>query len=255
MRAVSAGGKSGPNQLMVCTAAFWIVVAAVTIYLENRVTPRHSLALHGLEQLVPRSIGNWEAVAYEAVPIINPEQQQSLLEDYDEVLSRTYVNQRTSDEVMLSIAYGSVQSHDRQIHKPEVCYPAQGFAIDSVGRRQFELASRRIPVTTLHATRGRRSEYIEYWIVEGPSIVRGALEQNMKRTLLALRGIREDGLLFRVSTLSDDSARSTALLEEFSQALLQSVSPTVQAKLVGDSAASNKSSPERAADPGRPLGP
>jgi EpsI family protein len=231
---VSAKGRF--NRLVVWTISFWIVVAAVCIYLQHRITPRHTLVLRGMEDVIPQSVGDWAAVAYEAAPIINPEQQQGLLEDYDEILSRTYVNRRTHTEVMLSIAYGSDQSHARQIHKPEVCYPAQGFVIDSVQRVQFDLASRQIPVTTLHATRGRRSEYIGYWIVEGSSIVRGAIEQNMKRMLLALRGIRVDGLLFRVSTLSDDSMTSTVLLEQFSQALLQSVSPSVRSKLVGEPA-------------------
>lgn len=213
----------------------WLLIAAFSLYLRQRVEPRYSFAAHSLDQAIPMVAGDWTVRSSDRVQIVNPELQQSLLRDYSDIVSRTYVNSRTHGEVMLSIAYGGDQSHDRQVHKPEVCYPAQGFVIDSVRRAEFQLEDRRVPVTTLHAVRGARSEFIAYWIVEGQSIVRGALQQNLHRTWMAMHGVREDGLLFRVSTLSVDVNQSQAMLQAFSAALLTSAGPSLRDKLVPES--------------------
>ena len=47
---------------------------------------------------------------------------------YNQTLTRTYINPR-GDRIMLSIAYGRDQSDALQMHKPELCYPAQGFRL------------------------------------------------------------------------------------------------------------------------------
>jgi len=137
---------------------------------------------------------------------------------------------------MLSIAYGRNQSHATQVHKPEVCYPAQGFRIDSVRRADFRIADATIPVTTLHATLGPRSEYIAYWIVQGDAIVRGALQQNLRRAVLAVQGVAQDGLLFRVSVLSGDEGTSMELLREFSNSLIEAMNPDSRTRFVPRSA-------------------
>jgi EpsI family protein len=199
----------------------------------QRIDYRSITVVARLDDTVPSAFGEWRVVSNESLPIVNPQLRESLKNDYDETLTRTYQNRISGRYVMLSIAYGRDQSHEKQIHKPEVCYPAQGFSVDSVRESTFAVAGRDIPVTTLHATKDTRNEYIAYWIVEGDSIVRGALQQNFRRALLAIRGIREDGLLFRVSEISEDQSSAIALLREFSDGLVSAIDPRAQKTIIG----------------------
>jgi len=73
-------------------------------------------------------------------------------------------------------------------------------------------------------------------MVEGDSVVRGGLQQNFQRALLAIRGVVEGGLLYRVSEISTDERSSFALQREFSEALVNSVDRPEQARLIGSSA-------------------
>jgi EpsI family protein len=219
------------RRLFAGTCVFWGAVVVTALVLSHRVDFRSKVPVEPLASAVPVSFGDWQG-ASSTTAIVNPQLQESLQKTYDDTLSRGYVNRITGEYVMLSIAYGRNQSHATQVHKPEVCYPSQGFRIDSVHRADFRVVDATIPVTTLHATLGPRSEYIAYWMVQGNAIVRGALQQNLRRALLAVRGVAQDGLLFRVSDLSDDEGASMELLRTFSNSLVQAMSPAARARFV-----------------------
>ena len=102
---------------------------------------------------------------------------------------------------MLSLAYGGDQSHDTQIHKPEVCYPAQGFRLLSSKKDTVQLLGS-VPVMRIITELGPRHEPVTYWIRVGDKVVRGAIEQNLTPTSIAMGGHIPDGLLFRVSEIS-----------------------------------------------------
>jgi len=189
--------------------------------------------MQNLNEVVPIQFGEWQAVPDSSPVVVNPQMRESIDRTYDQTLSRVYTQRGSGRFVMLSIAYGSDQSQDKQVHKPEACYPSQGFQISRSNATEFKIDGRTIPVTTLHATKESRSEYVAYWIIEGDTIVRGALQQNGKRALLALRGVREDGLLFRVSEISTDESKSGELLRSFSDSLIHSIDPAFRSKFVG----------------------
>jgi EpsI family protein len=225
--------KVRKNLIVIVTWCFWLVVVGSAVYLRERTEYKPIIRVHSLTEIIPMEFADWEAAPDASMTIVNPELRESVSKTYDETLSRTYISRSSGHIVMLSIAYGRDQSHDKQVHKPEVCYPSQGFQIGRIRSAQFTVAGRAIPVTTLFATKGARSEYVAYWIVEGDSIVRGALQQNFKRTLLALQGVREDGLLFRVSEISTDEQASIESLREFVGSLVQSIDPGLQRNFVG----------------------
>mgnify|MGYP003340463721 CR=1 FL=1 len=54
---------------------------------------------------------------------------------YDQTLMRTYANSH-GEQIMLALAWGERQRQDVKVHRPEVCYPAQGFAIRQIGSGQ-----------------------------------------------------------------------------------------------------------------------
>ena len=106
---------------------------------------------------------------------------------------------------MLSIAYGGEQSRTLQVHRPEVCYVAQGFRVSDMRKDDLQLGgARHVPVMRLVGQLGQRREPITYWVRFGHDVVRGNLEQGVSRLRHGLKGEIPDGLLFRVSTLSDN---------------------------------------------------
>lgn len=185
-----------------------------------------------LDKMIPKRFAGWEIDPRMAPVTVSPDVQAELDKIYSETVSRTYVN-ANGDRVMLAIAYGGDQSRATQVHKPEVCYPMQGFQISSMAKAVLQTAEGRIPIMHLVATQGPRVEPITYWIAVGDTIVRGALEQNLARLKYGLTGTVPDGILVRVSTISRDSKAAYALQQQFVSDLLAALPPEQAARLIG----------------------
>lgn len=185
-----------------------------------------------LEVAIPKSFGDWK-IDTSIVPIAPSPDVQALLDKiYSQTLARTYIDSK-GRRVMLSIAYGGDQSRETQVHKPEVCYPAQGFQIESIAAGVLDAAATKIPVMRLVATKGPRVEPVTYWIAVGDTVVRGALEQNLARLKYGLTGTVPDGILVRVSTISRDAPRAYLQQQDFIADLLQAMDKTHAARLLG----------------------
>ncbi len=202
-------------------------------------TPRQLAADKGeridLETLVPQSFGDWR-IDSSIVPIApNPQAQELLSKLYNQTLARTYVNSHGT-RVMLSVAYGGDQSDAMQVHKPEVCYPAQGFQVLDIRDGSLETSHGTIPVRRLMARNGPRSEPVTYWIIIGNRIALGSLERKLEQLKFGLTGTVPDGLLFRVSTLTADGAEGYRVQGEFVQQMLESMDAKGRERLLGASA-------------------
>jgi EpsI family protein len=173
-----------------------------------------------LEQSIPKSFGEWALDNSSAKTIISPSLKEELDKFYSETVNRTYIN-RSGDRVMLSFAYGGDQGRALQVHKPEVCYQAQGFKIIYDAKDTINTTLGRIPVRRLVATQGERIEPITYWIRSGNAIVTGWYEQNKVRLTASLvDGEIADGLLVRISTIGADKDRAYQVHDAFMSALL-----------------------------------
>ncbi len=186
-----------------------------------------------LEELVPESFGRWtKSSRLEAV--VNPQQATALDDAYDSVLSRTYVDP-SGYSIMLSMAYGRRQSRDSQVHKPEVCYPAQGFEILSSNPAALSLDGGMLPVRQLVARQGRRIEPITYWIRVGDFVATNGAQQFKARLEHGLDGLIPDGLLVRVSSIDDRISSAQVVQEEFIREMLKEISArNQQGKLLGN---------------------
>lgn len=185
-----------------------------------------------LETLVPTQFGDWREDSHRLVQVINPQTQQLLDRLYSQVLSRVYVNDK-GYRIMLSIAYGSDQRGSLQAHKPEVCYPAQGFTLRKFETSQLATPYGEIPAHRLFATMGPRQEPVTYWFTVGDKAVRGKLEKRLMDLRYGLTGQIPDGLLFRVSSIDSSQARANLMQEQFINQLLQAVSPAGRKRLSG----------------------
>lgn len=185
-----------------------------------------------LETAVPRNFDGWrEDLSVKPVQL-SPDVQAQLDKIYSQTLSRTYINGE-GQRIMLSIAYGGDQGRAVQVHKPEVCYPMQGFQIVSIAKSVMATISGEIPIMRLVATQGKRVEPITYWIAVGDTVVRGAWEQNLARIRYGLTGTVPDGMLVRVSSISRNDASAYQLHDQFVSDMLQAMRPEDAARLLG----------------------
>jgi EpsI family protein len=185
-----------------------------------------------LETLVPKEFGEWKLDPANASFIVNPEVKGGLDKIYSQSLSRTYINNK-NERIMLAIAYGGVQKTDMHAHRPEICYAAGGFDISKKTKTFVDTTMGRIPVMHLVAKQGARNEPITYWIRVGDSLTRGWLEQKLTAIGYGLTGKVPDGLLVRVSSISNDEKDSYRIQQEFLAALLPAVRSEDRFWLIG----------------------
>ena len=158
-----------------------------------------------LEELIPTKFGNWSVD--DSLPIIlgNPDTEALLNTLYSQTLSRTYVNGK-GQRVMLSIAHGTVQHKELQVHFPEVCYPAQGFELVDEIESSMNVLGVDVPVKKLETLKSQRNESVTYWVRVGEDIVISRFQQKLSTIKYSVQGKIVDGLLFRVSTIGLDSS-------------------------------------------------
>ena len=191
-----------------------------------------------LEVLIPQTFGDWKIDETIAPLIANPEQEAMINKIYSQTLSRTYVNAK-GERIMLSIAYGGDQSDSMAVHKPEVCYPAQGFQVLKNVSGTFSTGAGDIPVKRLVATQGRRIEPITYWTTVGDAVAVSGLTRKINQIKYGLTGQIPDGLLFRISSIQVDESAAYKVQDDFSRALLNSLSPEGKERIVGHLNAAN----------------
>ncbi len=189
-------------------------------------TPREMVANQGpkmeLETMIPKQFGEWKLDETIVPLMVSPDVKAMLDEIYNQTLSRTYFNSK-GERIMLSIAYGGDQSSSMQVHRPEVCYAAQGFQVGSMSKGFIDASGAKLPVMKLVATQGARIEPITYWVMIGDSAVRGNLEQGFARLKYGLTGKIPSGILIRVSTISANESQSYRIQEQFVRDMLGAV--------------------------------
>ena len=168
-----------PRQIRSAAIALLVMVAAAVA--GWKFTPTIRMAtLHSefaLEQVIPSQFGDWRVDTAAVGGVVNPQQDALLKQLYSQVLARTYVNSQ-GQRVMLSIAYGNDQRDSMQLHYPEICYPAQGFQLNSNQAVSLQLASTTIPARRLETVLGnQRYEPVTYWTVIGETAVRGGIDK------------------------------------------------------------------------------
>ena len=185
-----------------------------------------------LESMIPKQFGDWHEQPAGFIQVVNPQTQELLDKLYSEILTRTYLN-AGGYRIMLSLAYGSDQRRSLQAHKPEVCYPAQGFVVhtNEVGILTTPFGD--IPVRRLFTSLGARQEPVTYWFTVGDRAIEGILQKRFVELSFGLTGRIPDGMLFRVSSIDVDQARAYQMHNEFVSQLLQSVSPGARKRLSG----------------------
>lgn len=183
---------------------------------------------------IPDQFGEWAYIPQRQGRVVNPVQEEELMKLYSETVAKTYIHMPTGRAIMLSIAYGRNQSTDVQIHTPEQCYPSQGFRVKSMQHYDVSTGHGIIKAVRMETTLGEnRKEPLTYFIRVGDSVVRGSKERNLSRLKMAIQGYLVDGMLFRVSEVTNESESSFSLQEKFIRDLLANVTEADRKRLIG----------------------
>lgn len=191
-----------------------------------------------LETLIPKAFGDWKIDETIVPLLVDPETQAKLDKIYNQTLTRTYVNSQGA-RIMLSIAYGGDQSDSMAVHKPEVCYPAQGFQILKNQDGLFSTGAGEIPVRRLIAKQGSRVEPITYWTTVGDAVAVSGLKWKLNQIKYGLTGKIPDGLLFRISSIQADEHAAYRAQDDFSRALLDALTPEGKQRIIGSQPAAS----------------
>lgn len=185
-----------------------------------------------LKAMVPNAFGDWQVQLRGTAQIIDPRAQQVLDEIYSETLTRTYIN-RNGYQIMLSIAYGKSQSDTLQLHKPEVCYPAQGFALLNKQPGVLDLGSLAVPTTRLITELGQRREPVTYWTVVGDDVTVGGIDKKFTEMRYALKNRIPDGMLIRVSSIDGDTTTAYRNQDQFARDMVAAIAPANRERFSG----------------------
>lgn len=188
--------------------------SALAVGMRPRKHMADEIGMPDLETLFPKQFGGWRVDTSIPVILPSPDVQALLDKIYNQVLARTYVNPQ-GQRIMLSVAYGGDQSDGTSAHRPEVCYPAQGFAISANRIASLTLGGREIRVRQLMSHLGARHEPIMYWVVVGGEIVTSGIGQKLAQMRYGLRGIVADGMLVRVSSIGTNEGQQQQLHSRF----------------------------------------
>ena len=189
-----------------------------------------------LETMFPKAFADWTVDDRMPVQLVSPDTQAMLNKIYNQTLSRTYVN-RQGDRIMLSVAYGGDQSDATRAHRPEVCYPAQGFQLLSSRNTQLNLSTHQLRVRQLVAKLAGRSEPITYWITVGERITITGTEQKLAQLSYSTRGVVPDGMLVRISSIDPDTAAAYRLQDSFVVEMAKAIPTSIRAQVLGKSGA------------------
>jgi EpsI family protein len=206
--------------------------SALAVGMRPRRHMADEIGMPDLETLFPKQFGDWRVDTSIPVILPSPDVQALLDKIYNQVLARTYVNAQ-GQRIMLSVAYGGDQSDGTSAHRPEVCYPAQGFAISSNRIAALPLGGHTVRVRQLMSHLGSRHEPITYWVVVGGEVVTSGIGQKLAQMRYGLRGIVADGMLVRVSSIDANAERAYQVHQRFVADLWQSLDPAARNRVIG----------------------
>ena len=212
-----------------------LVFAGLAMALRPHISLANERPPINLKAMVPTAFGDWREQLNLSAQIVDPQQKEMLDKIYSETLSRTYVN-AAGYRIMLSIAYGRDQSDALQMHKPELCYPAQGFRLLNNQRGTLDLLGRPITAIRLQTDLGQRVEPITYWTVVGDHVTQSGIDKKLTEMRYAMQGRVPDGMLVRVSSIDSGTENAYAIQSQFAAQMINAIAPEHRNRFAGDPA-------------------
>jgi EpsI family protein len=186
-----------------------------------------------LADVMPDRMGDWVQQPLGMNVQLPPDVEAQLKSLYTETLDKVYVNS-SGEHIMVTVAYGRDQSDGFKVHRPEVCYAAQGFTVQKPVEAQLDLGQRKIGVQHVETVKGDRYEPVTYWMVIGDRVVNTPWRHKLQQIDYAFHGLIADGLLVRVSSFSRDPAQAYKSQAAFVRQWLTHVPLKQRSRLFGE---------------------
>ncbi|MDX9959301.1 MAG: EpsI family protein [Spirochaetia bacterium] len=192
-----------------------------------------------LEVSVPTEFGSWRMVPTGAVQVqLSTGEGTNMDQPYDQTVMRTYMNKNTGEYVQLALAWGRRQRQEVKVHRPDLCYVAQGYKIESIVPTTFDrLGATSSPVVgkRMFARTSRNGEAVAYWIRIGELYSEDALDTRLYILGEGIQGRIPDGILVRASRPVRDGEEASSTypeLEAFLTELTAAVPEEVRRYLI-----------------------
>ena len=224
------------KSISLITAIALTLIMVLTLILGEHFKPTLKLAdlrsKVDLESILPDRFENWSRIESAPAAIINPQTSVLLDKLYSQVVNRVYVN-TAGDRVMISVAYGEDQRGGLQAHKPDFCYPAQGFSVTSTSKGTLQTPYGDIPVVRMETHAGSRFEPLTYWTTVGGVAISSGLQRKLVEIEYGTKGLIPDGLIFRLSTIDRNTEQAFEVQQRFIVDLLASLSAEERNRISG----------------------
>ena len=184
---------------------------------------------------IPETIGPWQLSNRSGV-VDNADQQDDPELGYDEVVRRIYVARDLPDIYFLA-AYGVNQAGSQQLHRPETCYPGQGFSLSDVSNCVIPLGPAAVPARRMTAVRDLRRERLLYWTRIADQFPQNSFEEYAVILGCALKGFVADGILVRFSAIGEDVHGLDRTIDRFVANMMSTVSHGGRHLLLGNGSA------------------
>lgn len=240
-------------------AVLLVVLGIVATLLTQRLQPTRYVERQGatLGAMLPPAVPGWQERKSNMVQMsLTPDgvdRSQAVAATYDDTAMTSYSDDQ-GHVVMVALAYGRSQRQEGKIHRPELCYSAQGFTVKSSASVALPLAADAASVRIQRLdTQGRNHrEIVSYWIRIGDLFSTSAFETRTHIMKVGLQGDIPDGILFRVSQVvpkdlsASELEAAFARQESFMAALSKSLTGGSKKMLLGDQLAARVGGPHEA---------
>ncbi len=186
-----------------------------------------------IDAAVPQRLGPWQVAARDGLVTAPSDELSARL--YDQILTRIYrvdrgwgagagagapVSASASGsvsasgmaqlpDVALLIAYGRGQDADVQLHRPDACYPAQGFVLSDPQALPIRFAGRTVPAQIVTARRDDLVQQVIFWTRIAGTFPPDVAAERRVIVRENLAGRMPDAVLVRISV--DLPARADAV--------------------------------------------
>lgn len=155
-----------------------------------------------LDAGLPRQFAGWQDVpsVHVQAALTAEDRSSAVAATYDQAVMRTYKD-GAGHGVMLALAYIEQNRQEAKIHRPELCYAAQGFRVLKIEPHEFNLRSFGKPVLgkRMEVVNGSRLELVSYWIRIGHLYSENAVQTRLHILSEGVQGRIPDGILVRAS--------------------------------------------------------
>lgn len=211
-------------------AAALVLAALLAVFATPRLTTVEDAP--SLEDTVPRAFGDWRERPSPIVQVsLSTGTEPDMQQPYDQTVMRVYENSK-GQVVFLALAWGRQQRQEVKVHRPDLCYVAQGFKVRSLASHTFKGISAQdgsaVIGKQMVALTERGGEAVSYWMRIGTLYSEDAVDTRLHILKDGLAGRIPDGILVRASARIADMGDAGGVWPTLNQFLADLVAAVPQ---------------------------